>query len=101
MPEFSNAFVNLVPGRKVSDRELQRGIRLMIAAEHEAVHLYEALADATDNKLAAAVLQDIANEEKEHIGEFQSVLKRLAPDEKGFWDEGEEEVEELAEKTGG
>ena len=81
-------------------RELTRAIRLTLAAEQEAVHLYEALADATDNKLAVEVLQDIADEERVHAGEFQRLLNILLPDEEKLLAEGAEEVDELAEGKG-
>ena len=98
MPEFVNPFSGVVPGRKLSDRELTRAIRLNLAAEEEAVHVYEAHADATDNKLARAVLLDIANEEKVHAGEFQRLLNILLPDEEKFLAKGAAEVDELAEE---
>lgn len=99
MPDFMDPFVGKVPDRKLTDRELARALRLSLAAEEEAIHLYEALADATDNKLAKAVLQDIANEEKEHAGEFMRLLKILLPGEQKWLDNGFEEVDEIAEKT--
>jgi rubrerythrin len=99
MPEFVNPFSGMVP-RKMTKAELIRAIRLNIAAEHEAVHVYMAHADATDNALAKKVLVDIANEEREHVGEFMEVLRRLAPDEADFLEHGREEVEELAEESG-
>ena len=98
MPEFINPFSGVVPERKLSSRELTRGLRLALAAEEEAVHLYEALADATENKLAKAVLQDIADEERVHAGEFQRVLNMLLPDEEKWLAHGAEEVDEIAEK---
>ncbi|MGD2174981.1 MAG: ferritin family protein [Candidatus Brocadiaceae bacterium] len=100
MPEFVNPFSGTVPDRKLSKEELIRAIRLNIAAEHEAVHLYEAHADATDHPLAQEVLHDIANEEREHIGEFQRLLSILAPDEDGFIAHGKAEVDEMAEELG-
>ncbi|MBU1274922.1 MAG: rubrerythrin [Proteobacteria bacterium] len=98
MPEFMDPFTGMTPGRKMKDRELARAIRLSLAAEQEAIHLYEALADATTNKLAAAVLQDIADEEKEHAGEFLRLLKILAPGEEKWLDNGAAEVDEMAAK---
>jgi rubrerythrin len=97
MPEFVNPFSGTVPDRKLTREELIRAIRLNIAAEHEAIHLYESHADATDNELAAAVLHDIANEEREHVGEFQRLLSVLAPDEEDFIATGVEEVNEMIE----
>ncbi len=101
MPEFMNPFSGLTPDRKLSDRELSRAVRLALAAEQEAIHLYEALADATGNKLAAAVLQDVANEEREHAGEFQRLLNLLLPDEEKLMAGGAREVDEVAGKVGG
>jgi len=98
MADFINPFSGVIPDRKLTDRELTRAIRLALSAEQEAIHLYEALADATDNPLAKEVLQDIANEEKEHAGEFLRLLSILLPDEQGFLDEGAEEVDEMAGK---
>ncbi|HEX30554.1 Rubrerythrin [Candidatus Poribacteria bacterium] len=98
MPEFLNPFSGLTPDRKMSERELTRAIRLALSAEEEAVHLYEALADATDHPLAKAVLQDIANEERVHAGEFQRLLNILLDDEERLLAEGAAEVDEMAEK---
>ncbi|MBU4278314.1 MAG: rubrerythrin [Proteobacteria bacterium] len=98
MPEFMSPFPGMTPGRKLTDRELARAIRLSLAAEQEAIHLYEALADATTNKLAAAVLQDIADEEKEHAGEFLRLLKILEPAEEKWLANGAEEVDEMVAK---
>jgi len=99
MPEFLNPFAGMTPDRKMTLRELTRAIRLALAAEEEAVHLYEAQADATDHPLAKAVLQDIANEEKVHAGEFQRLLSILLEDEDALLAEGAEEVDEMAEEA--
>ncbi len=99
MPEFVNPFSGLVPSRKMTDAELARAIRLDIAAELEAVHLYQAHADATDNKLAKKVLNDIADEERVHAGEFQRLLNILVPDEEKLLAQGAEEVNEMAQQV--
>lgn len=96
MPEFVNPFTGLVP-RKMTLSELTRAIRLDLSAEQEAVHLYEAHADATDNELAKKVLLDIAEEERVHAGEFQRLLNILIEDEEKFLAEGAQEVNEMAE----
>lgn len=98
MAEFINPFPGVVPGRKLTDRELTRAIRLTLSAEQEAIHLYEALADATSNRLAREVLQDIADEERVHAGEFQRLLSILLPDEDKCLAEGAEEVDEMVEE---
>ena len=98
MPEFVNPFSGVVPGRRMTDAELVRALRLNLAAEEEAVHLYEAHADATDNELAKNVLHDIANEERVHAGEFQRLLNILLEDEEKLLAEGAAEVDEMAEE---
>jgi rubrerythrin len=101
MPEFVNPFSGKVPDRKLTTEELVRAIRLDLAAEHEAVHLYMAHADATDHPLAKEVLIDIANEERVHAGEFARLLQILTGDEDTFLAEGVEEVDEMAAELGG
>lgn len=95
MPEFGTPFAGLAHERKLTHEELIRAIRFMVAAEYEAVQLYIQLAESTDNKLAEAVLRDIADEELVHAGEFLRVLKQLAPGEEKFYAEGADEVEEI------
>jgi rubrerythrin len=99
MPDFGNSFSGLAKDRKLTEEELIRAIRFMIAAEYEAIQLYMQLAESTDNKLAIEVLKDIANEERVHAGEFLRLLKELAPDEEKYYSEGAEEVEEEIQKS--
>ncbi|MHB9133556.1 MAG: ferritin family protein [Armatimonadota bacterium] len=94
MPEFANPFPGMVP-RKLSDHELARAIMLDIASELEAVHLYLAHMDATDNEEARKVLFDIAQEEMVHIGEFTSLMYRLDPLEGQKAMQGFDEVREM------
>lgn len=98
MPEFANPFSGLKKDRKLTQAELVRAIRFMIAAEYEAIQLYMQLAESTDNELAIDVLKDIADEERVHAGEFLRLLKELEPEEEKFYQEGAEEVEEEIEK---
>jgi rubrerythrin len=98
MPEFGAPFSGLAEGRKLTDAELVRAIRFMVAAEYEAIQLYMQLAESTDNVLAVEVLKDIADEERVHAGEFLRLLKELAPDEQKFYDEGAQEVDEEIKK---
>ena len=98
MPEFGNPFSGLAADCKLTDAELVRAIRFMVAAEYEAVQLYMQLAESTDHKLAIEVLKDIADEERVHAGEFLRLLHELAPDEEKLYAEGSEEVEEMIEE---
>ena len=96
MPEFLNPFSGKVPDRKLALGELIRAIRLDLAAEEEAVHLYMAHADTTDHPLAKKVLTEVANEERQHAGEFARLLQILTGDEDKWLADGAREVDEMA-----
>ena len=96
MPAFGTPFSGLSNDRKLTDKELVRAIRFMVAAEYEATQLYMQLAESTDNQLAVEVLKDIADEERVHAGEFLKLLYALAPDEEGLYSKGAGEVAEIA-----
>jgi len=100
MPEFGNPFSGLAKDRKLTEAELVRAIRFMVAAEYEAIQMYMQLAESIEDEIAKEVLVDIADEERVHAGEFLRLLHHLAPDEQKFYDEGYEEVEEEIKKHG-
>ena len=93
MPDFGSPFAGLAKGKKLTEAELIRAIRFMVAAEYEATQLYVQLAESTDNPLAVKVLKDIADEELVHAGEFLRLLHELAPDEARLYALGAQEVE--------
>ena len=98
MPAFGSPFSGLANDRKLTDKELVRAIRFMVAAESEATQLYTQLAESTDNKLAVKVLKEIADEELVQVGEFLRLLHELAPNEEKFYAKGAKEVEEKIKK---
>ena len=77
----------------LDDRELTRAIRDAIIAEEGAIKQYEVLVDSTKNSKAKEVIQSIADEEKIHVFELQTLLNILLPDEQEFLNKGKEEVE--------
>jgi rubrerythrin len=95
MPQFSSPFSELANSRKLTNEELVRAIRFMVAGEYEATQMYMQLAESTNNKLAVAVLKDIADEEIVHAGEFLKLLYELAPNEKALYAKGAGEVEDI------
>jgi len=98
MPVFGTPFSGLANDKMLTDEELVRAIRFMVAAEYEATQMYMQLAESTDNQLAMEVLKDIADEERVHAGEFLRLLYTLAPDETRFYAEGAKEVEDEIKK---
>ena len=100
MPDFGNPFAGLKEDR-ITPGELVRAVRFLISSEYEAIQLYQQLAESIDNKLAIEVLEDIANEEKVHAGEFLKLLYELDPKESIYYKEGAAEVKDQIEKLKG
>ena len=78
----------------LDDRELTRAIRDAIIAEQQAIKQYETLVDSTKNSKVKEVLTSVGNEERQHVGELQELLRELLPDEQDFLDDGAKEVKE-------
>lgn len=84
---------NIPPGL-VRDMQI---LRLSIIAELDATNLYEKFAELTENENIKKVLLDVANEEKEHIGEFEYLLESIDLDHEERETAGEKEAEELVD----
>jgi rubrerythrin len=70
-------------------------LRVAIAAEFDAISLYEQLAAVSDREDIKKVFQDIASEEKTHVGEFQTLLLREDKEQTTKLEGGKKEVDEL------
>ena len=81
MPNFSQPFNGNNLDRKLTKDEIIRAVRFSIASEYEAIQLYEQIKDSIDDKTVKQIFQDIANEEKVHVGEFLKTLYILTPKE--------------------
>ena len=66
MPNFANPFQGNVE-RKLTKQELIQAVRLDIAGELEAIYLYDAHVQATDNVIAKKVISDIRGAVPEEI----------------------------------
>lgn len=86
--------------RKMTKGELIQSIRADISGELDAIYGYDAHVQATDDPVAIAVLSDIRDEEKAHIGELMTLLRYLDPDEAKHFASGQAEVAEMFEKLG-
>ncbi|MDD5045373.1 MAG: ferritin family protein [Dehalococcoidales bacterium] len=99
MPNFTDPFPGLsVPLR---DGDLIRALRLDLAAEEDAIHLYSSHADAAENVMAKTMLLDIANEERVHAGEFLRLIEILTEDERKWMKQGAVEVSNKFPKLAG
>ncbi len=70
-------------------------IRIGIIAELDAINLYEQLAAQAKDDLVRKVFLDIAQEEKEHFGEFLKLLKGMDLEIEEAIEHGAREVEEM------
>ena len=99
LPSFANPFQANVE-RKLTKEELIQAIRLDIAGELEAIYIYDAHVQATDDEVAKKVIADIRDEEKAHVGELMELLRILDPKEAELFAEGQQEVREMLEELG-
>ncbi|MCS7099989.1 MAG: family 1 encapsulin nanocompartment shell protein [Sulfolobales archaeon] len=81
--------------RKLGKRELAEALRLSIIAELDAINLYLQIADRVEDERYRKVFEDIAKEEKTHVGEFLALLKTLDEEQIAELAAGAREVEEL------
>jgi rubrerythrin len=89
--------IEIPSGKKLSREELIQAVRLSIIAELDAINLYIQLSSATDDPLARKVFEDIAREEKTHVGEFLTLLEKLDLEQVKELEKGKKEVKELEE----
>jgi len=87
--------LELPPNKKFSKEEVKDALRLAIIAELDAVSLYEQLARAIEDEAVRKVFEDVAREEKAHVGEFMALLKNLDPELVKEMGSGAKEVGEL------
>jgi rubrerythrin len=81
---------------KIKPEDIDKEIlRAAIIAELDAINLYEEMAPLAKNKDIKTVLLDVAKEEKEHVGEFQTLLLMFDNEQTEALEEGKKEVEEL------
>ncbi len=81
-------------GRKLDREGLAQALRLAIVGELDAINLYIQLANAVDDPEAKRVLLDIAREEKVHVGELMTLLRKVDGEQAKALEEGAREVEE-------
>lgn len=98
MPEFSTPFSVKQSDRKLTKEELIRAIRFNIAAEYEAIQIYEQLSESIDNEDIKKVLDEVAEDEKVHVGCFKKALDILYPKEQDYIKQGEKEISDLLNK---
>lgn len=100
MPNMPNPFASNLTGKTFSKYDLIQAVRADIVGEIEAIYLYDAHVNSSDDPVVKAVLSDIRDEERAHCGELYALLKYLDPKEAEHFAGGEGEVRDLMEELG-
>lgn len=79
-------------GKKFSKEEMAQALRLAIISELDAINLYTQFASACTDKKIKEQFEDVAREEKTHVGEFLELLLKLDPQQVKELEEGRKEV---------
>ena len=80
---------------RLEERDLVDALRLAIIAELDAISFYLQVASRAARDDVRRVFEDVAREEKTHVGEFLEMLKRLDPEQAEELEKGAREVYEL------
>ena len=76
---------------KYDSKRMAIEIRSKINEENDAINSYLSLVPHITDPEISRIIQDIANEEKVHVGELQKILYNLDPDELKKEKEGRKE----------
>lgn len=66
-------------------------IRKRLEEEYDTINNYMKMLPHTSEEWVKKIIEDIANEEKAHVGELEYILYKLSPEEKKNVDKGKEE----------
>lgn len=92
---FAKHPLDMLVGKKLGPGEIADALRMSIIAELDAISTYLQLARSIEDEKIKRVFEDIAREEKTHVGEFLALLKHLDPEQANELVKGAKEVEEL------
>ncbi len=85
---------------KVNEEDIDKEIlRWGIMAELDAINFYEQMAEKAKDPYVKKVMLEVAKEEKEHVGEFQSMLFDKDKEQVEEYEEGKKEVEEMKSES--
>jgi len=82
--------------KNMEEKDIEKEVlRAAIIAELDAINLYEQMAAMVKDEGIKAVLKDVADEEKTHVGEFITLLLKLDEKQVEEMEKGRKEVEEI------
>ena len=92
MPNFNTIQNVYSPQQKLSSVEILRAIKFSIAAEYEAIQLYQQIMENTNNKAVIKALAEITEDEKKHVGGLNKLLEVLSPEDNKIYQAGAKEI---------
>lgn len=95
MPEFSAPFGIKKSDKTLTHNELIRAIRFSIASEYEAIQIYEEIAESISDENSKKILNEIAEDERVHVGNLSYLLSLISPEDKKSLQEGIDEAIEI------
>ncbi len=93
-----NPELNKVP-EALSGAEDLLGLMQAIIAEWDAIHLYKALAEATQNRQLKNLMTHLVEEELKHVGELQELAAQLESDTEKYIEEGRKEFKKREKRN--
>ena len=93
---LTTSSVNSIDNLPEKNKQL---IRDAIVEELKAINIYEIMAGNTENEELKKIFLDIAQEEKVHVGELESLLRTLDIEQTPSIVEGFKEVEKKLEES--
>ncbi|RLG87333.1 MAG: rubrerythrin [Thermoprotei archaeon] len=81
--------------RKLEGEFLVQALRYALIGELDAINQYLQLANAVTDEDVRKVLIDIANEEKVHVAELLTLIRKLDKEQQSAFEKGAKEVSEL------
>lgn len=91
MKALDKAIETISQNEKFDKARLSIAIREKINEENDAINSYMSLVPHIVDTEIKRIIEDIANEEKVHVGELQEILYSIDPDEKRKEREGRKE----------
>jgi rubrerythrin/uncharacterized linocin/CFP29 family protein len=82
-------------GEELEAARLAEALRLAISAELDAINLYLQFARCTRDEKARKLFEDVAREEKTHVGEFMELLRHVDPEQARELERGAKEAAEV------
>lgn len=89
--KLQHAIDQMDPNFTYSYNSLLIEIRKRLEEEYDAINNYMKMLPHTSEDWVKKIIEDIANEEKAHVGELEYILYKLSPEEKKNVDKGKEE----------